>query len=414
MANNVTIVAPGRVQSWRKKMIKQHLLSSFWDQGSNRFSHNEPVSVSARTQKPTTIVHKVTDELKEGQDRVTMLSLRKPAVTPIFGPNPAEGNEYKNTTLSFSCFFNNQRVPMVVTSNSVAGRMGKYYNLAEATADTINEVYMEQTDYDHERALIDGCDETLSNASYWQSSTYGSFLNAPCEDTLHPNIYVDGQAAKNTWSETRATAISNLYTLANNLTTSNVFGLAALDRIALLASRTTIALPGFAGNSDVKWILKLSDAQWHQLITEASTGFRDLLKYTEKGLDRAIKGWEGSYKGVGIVVSQRSAIGLFADAALTFKYAKPSGDERARVAKASGSGTCEVAALMGPGHLALCEIMEVDFERDGKDYNFNKNMCGERIRGTQRADLDSTVAPTSGRLNQSGFLYLTATTAGVV
>jgi hypothetical protein len=414
--SHTTVVDPGRVLSWRRKGIKQQLLNCLWDQLSNRFSFNQTVPGAGDREIPKTVFHKVSDSFNEGEYKTTMLSLRKPNATAIIGPNSAEGKEYKNTTKIVSIFYNVQRFPMAMKDRSVAGRTNNFYKIAEATADVISTLMAEQTDYDTSKAVIEGAEVALTDSAYWENSEYGSEISVPLSQVLHPNIYMEGVSAKNTWNTSFATAVTSLATAVDTeMTSSHGCGLASLDRIHLIASRTIAAIGGMAGVNEIKWCLVLSDAQWYQLSTESTTGWRDLLKYTEKGMDRMINGFQGVYKNMAIFVNQRQPLfNISGSTAGAFQYITPASDGRTRVAKGSNTGTLEVAMLLGAGALGMAEIEELDYEKKGFDYNFNTGMCGTRTKGTQRIDLDSTVAATSARVNESSFLYCTSTTTATV
>jgi len=416
MAHN-TIIAPGRVESWQRKHIKQHLLSSVWDNLSNRTTHNQTVPHTSEKHMPTTVVNKVRDEFREGEYRTTALWVGKPDTAVIAGPNKAEGQEKKVTTKHFTCHYNIQRFAMVVSDKSVGGRTNKFYKLAEGTSVIIGDLFVEQTDYDSERALLEGADETLVNTDYWQDADNPSEINAPVSYVLHPNMYSDATTSKVTWSETYSTAETNLQADIDNLASTNIFDFAALDRIHLIATRTVAPVPG---NGAYKWVLKLTDAQWFQISTETTTNnsIRDLFKHTEKTIDKVITGAEGIYQDMLIVVSQRAAIwDVAGTAGSRAKYHKPSGDTRTR-AQTTGAGTAdgtaEIATLMGNGHLTMAEITETSYISKGFDYDFSKGMVGERARGCQRTDIDNTVAATSARINESGFTYWTATTTNTI
>jgi hypothetical protein len=413
---HTTVVDPGRVISWRRKGIKQQLLNCLWDQLSNRFSFNQTVPGAGDREIPKTVFHKVSDSFNEGEYKTTMLSIRKPNATAIIGPNSAEGKEYKNTTKIVSIFYNVQRFPMAMKDRSVSGRTNNFHKIAEATADVISTLMAEQTDYDTSKAVIEGAEVALTDAAYWENSEYGSDINKPLSQVLHPNIWMEGVAAKNTWDTTFATGVTNLATaIDTEMTSSHGFGLASMDRIHLIASRTIAAIGGMAGVNEIKWCLVLSDAQWYQLSTESTTGWRDLLKYTEKGMDRMINGFQGVYKNIAIFVNQRQPLfNVSGSTTGAFQYITPASDGRTRVAKGSNTGTVECAMLLGAGALGMAEIEELDYEKKGFDYNFNTGMCGTRTKGIQRIDLDNTVAATTARVNESSFLYLTSTTTAVV
>lgn len=413
---HTTIVASGRVQSWKRKTIKQHLFSSVWDQLSNRTHHTQTVPHSREEMVPTTVVHKVSDEFNKGTYQTTCLWVGRPQFKPIAGPNKAEGKERKMTTKHKTINYNVQRFPIVLGDESVDGDTNEFYALAERGVDTIKDLYVESTDYDHERALIEGADEWLTSSSYWEDSEYGSDITTPKSDVLHPNMYVACTTSKVTWSETRATALANLVTDTTGLDSGDTFGIDDLDRIHLIATRTINPIGGIGGNNEVKWVLRLSDAQWYQCTTDSSSGkWRDLLKYTEKGFDRMLEGHIGVYKNMLIIVSQRSPI--FDIENEVFEYVTSASDERTRSQSTNAStqdGTAEIAVLMGLGAIALAEIQEADYVKKGFDYDFSEGMCGIRKRGTERMDIDTTVAATSGRINESSFLYFNASTNAVV
>lgn len=420
MAHNIVVPA-GRVQSWKRKTIKQHLLSSIWDQLSNRSAYTQTVPHSKEKMIPSTVVHKVSDSFNEGTYQTTCLWVGRPQFKPIAGPNKAEGKERKLTTKTKTVNYNVQRFPITLNDRSVGGDISKFYKMAERVSDVIKDLFVESTDYDHERALNEGSDEWLTESEYWEDSENGSEITTPKTKVLHPNMYSDATTAKVVWSETYSTAETNLQAALDDLANTNKFDLAALDRIHLIATRTIVPLGGYSGNTEVKWILKLSDAQWNQLTADVAAGsFRDLLKYTEKGFEMILHGHVGVYKNMLIVVSQRSPVyDLTATAGSRFQYVHSGGDDRVR-AETTGAGnadgTAEIAALLGLGALALAEIEETDYVRKGFDYDFSTGMTGTRSRGTERMDLDTGTSSqvTANRINESSFLYFTATTSDVV
>lgn len=411
-----TLIAGLRVQSWRRKAIKQHLLSSVWDQMSNRVSYNDAVPSAKSKTVPTTVFHKVKDSFDEGTQTTTVPWIGKLSVLPLGGPNKAEGNESRLATKMRRVAYNTQRVPIIINDQSVDGDLTKYYRMAEQAVDRVKDVFVETTDYCSQRSMLEGADPYLTESEYWDGAEPASQLSAPEAEVLHPNIYVDGVAAKVTYNATYATHETSLNGDADGMATTNIFDLAALDRIALLASRTTLAMDGLAGTK-AKWVLKLSDAQWYQLSTESSTGWRDMLKYTEKGFDRMIDGAQGVYKDMMILVDQRAPLwDLAASAGSRAKYITSAADNRTRAQKTNGNpdGTCEIAMLMGAGALAKAEIKELDFTKKGFDYDFSTGTCGMRAEGTVRMDFDSGTTATSARINQSSFLYFTATTTDTI
>ncbi|MDQ2999885.1 MAG: hypothetical protein M3Y08_01290 [Fibrobacterota bacterium] len=414
----VNVVEAGRVQSWIRKTIKQKMNSSTWDQLSNRYEYSQTVPKSGNISVPKEVVHKITDELKMGQYAVTMLAIRKTGAAVIGGANSAEGKESKPTTKIVSLYFTNQRVPKSLPDMSVSGDMSEFYGIAQATVDMIGNDFVEQTDYDHQSAMIDGCDFFLQDAASWQSSEYGSAINAPQTKVLHPNTYRYAAATgltKNTWSTTYATANTNLATaVASGIAVGDVFTTKTADQAHLLATRTIVPMGGVGGKSEVNYVLKISDAQWFDWTTDTTTsvGWRDLMKYTETGMDRLFNGFVGVYKGMMVITDQRSPLyNVTSSTAGAFQYQTPLADNRVRLVTAANTGTREVFMVMGRGAIGLADVMEMDLVRKSRDYEFVKSICGHRKRGTQRMDLDATVAPTTGRVNESSFIGLTATSA---
>jgi len=414
------VVPPGRVQSWKRRTIKEHIFSSVWDQLSNRAHYTYTVPKSNERKIPTTVVHKVSDAFNEGTFQTTCLWVGRPQFKPIAGPNKAEGRERKLLTRTKTIRYNVQRFPMALNDRSVGGDITRFYKLAEKTADVIRDLFVESTDYDHERALHEGCDEWLSESEFWEDSEYGSELNAPCTVVLHPNQYVESTSSKVTWDPTYATAEANLQTDLTTLDVTDTFGLNSLDRVHLIASRTMNPLGGYGGNNEVKWILKLSDSQWFDLVADTAAGsFRDLLKFQEKGFNMFLHGHVGVYKNMLIMVSQRNPVyALTATAGSRFQYVTSGGDDRTYSVTSDNTtadGVAQIAALMGTGSIALAEIEEMDFIRKGFDYDFSQGMTGTRSRGTERMDLDSD-ATTIGadRFNESSFLYYTMTSAATI
>lgn len=410
-----TLISGLRVQSWRQKAIKEHLQSSVWDQMSNRVSFNDAVPSAKNKTIPSSVVHKVSDSFDEGSQTTTIPWIGKLSVLPLGGPNKAEGNESRLTTKMRRVAYNNQRVPIIINDQSVDGDLTKYYRMAEQAVDRVKDVFVETTDWNSQRAILENADYYLTDEGQWTGAIPASQLSAPESLVLHPNQYVDGTAAKVAFSATYATMEASLKTLQDALATTNIFDLNALDRIALLASRNILKMDGSMNKA--KWVLKISDAQWYQLSTESSTGWRDMLKQTEKGYERMIDGAQGNYKDMMLLIDQRAPIwDLAATAGSRAKYVTPLADNRTRVQKTNSAadGTCEIAVLMGAGTLGKAEIKELDFTKKGFDYDFSTGSCGSRAEGTVRMDFDAGSTPTSARINQSSFLYHTVTTTDTI
>jgi hypothetical protein len=413
------VIEAGRVQSWRRKGIKQHLKNLLFDQLSNRFTFNQTVPGAGERALPTTVVHKVSDSFREGEHKTTMISVRKPRARVIAGPNSASGKEYKGTTKAVSIFYNVQRFPMAVRSKSVSGRMTNFHKIAEGTSDTIHTLMAEQSEVDYDVAMLTGAEQGLWDPAAWEDSEYGSDMNHPLEKVFHPNVYawINGAAVKNTWDPTYATALSNLETLTDTeMDNGDGMSLAAVDKMHLIATRTLAPIGGMNGVNEIKWVVIMSDTAWFQLSQDnATNGARDLFKYTEKGFERVINGWHGVYRNMAFFVRQRSPLLDNTSGTLSIQYMGPWGDDRVPQEKASSDGTMEVTYVCGAGAWGLADIEDLDYEKEGKDYNFNQNMCGIRTKGIMRIDLDDTPqVATANRINETSFVFLTATTAAAI
>lgn len=423
---SMPVIAAARVQSWNRKRIKQHLLSSVWDKISNRWDYNQAVPKGGTQRVPDAVVMKVTDDFKAGEYKTTMISIRKPAATVGGGNNPQEGREYYGSMKAVSLFYNVQRVSMKVRDASVPGRISdKFWQAAEAVSDTLSTIMVEQTDYDHQRATVQGADVFLTEAEFWENAEEPSEISHPLDTVLHPNwyVWVDSALTKNTWSATYATAVSNLETVLDNMDSADIFNVACLDAVYLRASRYTARLQGVSiangklPNTEVMWVLKMGDSQWSQLVTDST--FKDLLKYTESGIEAVVTGFMGVYKGMMIVVDQRSPLALIGSDTCSFQYVTPAADNRTPTAygaspSSTNAATAEIAVLYGAGALGMAEVQEQEIDKKSFDYGFREGMCVARWRGVRRVDLDTTDAATSARINETSFIVSTATTAGVI
>jgi len=415
-----TVVAPALVQAWRRNTIIAHELDLTWGQLSNRYSYTSPVPGASSRKPPSTVVHKVGQDMKNGAYNVTVLAPRKTTMNAIGGGNTALGQEGNSTSKMITVYYNVQRFPRVVGDGTVTGKIAdQFYDLAEACSQEIGDLFERQTDEDHFRALIDGADKFLTSSAYWEDADRPSLITKPLSTVLHPNIYyqINGAATKNTWNATYATALASLENATDTeFDNDDTFSLTSMDIINLIASRNICPLRGLKDNAMVKWVLIISDAQWYQMNvdTTANASIRDLMKYSDDGfkmLMQTLPGFQGIYKNMAVVVSQTSPLFNNTSGTATFQYYTSNGDGRTRVAWVDNAGTAELAFLLGNGALMMADIEDVDYERESLDYNFAKSMCGTRRRGTQRTDLDATVAATSARVNESSFIYMTVTNA---
>jgi hypothetical protein len=416
-----TVVAGGRVQTWIRRSIKQRLDECLYDNLSNRTKHTEPVPSAAKKKLPTTVVNKVSDKFERGVQCTTALWVGKPSTKVIGGPNTAEGNEKKVSTKMVRVYYNNQRFPLQVGDESVAGDAQEFYQMADDTSKVISDLFTEQTEYDYNRAMCEGADELLTESEYWEDSDKGSEITTPMSKVIHPNVYVStASVSKVTYSETYSTYETSIQTAATALTSSHGMSMANLDAIWLRCTRTVIPIMGTKYRKNgVKWVVIMSDASYQQLITSTTSNasFRDILKHCKDGMEDLITGSIGIYRNMLLIVAQRQPVyNVAGSAGSRFEYVTPEADNRTRAQTTDGStadGSAELTYVAGNGAWMHATVKSMDYKHKGFDYDFAEGMCGQRACGTVRTDLDSTVAPTSARTNESSFIWMTATTTAV-
>jgi hypothetical protein len=89
-------------------------------------------------------------------------------------------------------------------------------------------------------------------------------------------------------------------------------------------------------------------------------------------------------------------------------------DGRTPVAKTTtGSGTVELSRMLGKGAVGAATIKDLDFVEKDFDYGFSKGLAAQQAVGCERMDLVNT-ALTAKPLNQSSFVYATATPANIL
>lgn len=414
--SRITVIPAALVQTWTKKLIKQHLLSSVWDQLSNQFSVNMPIPMQKSMPMPSAVVMKVTDEFKSGSFRTTMISLIKGGSAPTDGPNILYGKETRATMQEVGLFYNVKRFARPIGDESVEGDVAQYYKIAELTAGLITSDFVEDNDYDHQKATVEGAADNLTSASAWQNSDKGTSINAPLAVVLHPKIYcwISGALTLNVWSATDATARSNLATNVASMASTDTFNMSLVDLICDRAARFVLKLPGMQGEKEISWVCKISNNQWLQLLTSAAAGsVQDRFKYNTAEMDKVVTGYFGVYRNVLWIVDQRSPLcNLTGGNAIAFQYITNLADNRVTVVPTGTVGTFEVAMLYGNGALGMAVKEELNFiKKDSIDYSFEETMAGQKKMGVRRIDLDATDAATSARRNQSSFLVLTSTNA---
>jgi hypothetical protein len=162
----------------------------------------------------------------------------------------------------------------------------------------------------------------------------------------------------------------------------------------------------------------LSERQAQQLTTETGAGtWRELMTDAGKrGIDnRAISGIIGNYKRTLWLSDERAPIWNTAAAAPDdyIEFYKIQ-DERNPVAKtAPGTGTCELARMTGRGAVGAATIKDLDFVDKDFDYGFSHGLAAQQATGCERMDLINTALSVKP-LNQSSFVYATATPANIL
>lgn len=419
--SHTTVVEPGRVQSWIRRTIKQQALECTFDQLSNRSSHLTPADEHSSKKIPTTVINKVSDKFNRGVMSTTAMWIGKPQMAVVGGPNTAEGNERKATTKIIRVFYNNQRFPLVLGDESVAGDAMEFYQAAEDTSLMIEDLFAEQADYDYFHAACEGGDPQLVNSSFWEDSDKGSEITTPMSKTIHPNIWCDSSGTKVTYHQTYSTFETSLQTAATALANTHIMSIAALDKIWLKCIRTLVPVRDASFRTQgIKWVVMMSDASYQQLVTSttANASMRDMFKHTKGGLEKIISGSFGVYRNMLLIVAPRQPIyDLTQDAGSRFRYVTPLADNRTRTETTNAStadGSAEITLVMGNGALQHATVKEMDYKRKGFDYDFSEGMCGQKACGTVRSDIDLTVAASASRKNESSLLYLTASTSAVI
>lgn len=408
------VIPAARVQQWRKKLIPQLILYSLFGQLSNQYSVAHTLPKASERKMPSAVVMRVTDEFSNGAYKCTIPAARKPSTTVVRGPNPAAGRENKPQMMMVDAYWNIKRIPYELRDESVEGDILKYYAWAEQTASYITNDFVEDNDYDHQMATIEGADISLWDPAAWQDSEKGSNIANPLERTLHPNFYAwtAGKLVKNSWSHTYATALSNLETKLDDMTVSDTFNLKTLKAIHFLATRLVAPLGGFQGDKSIKWVLKISDVQWNQLFNDVGTGtVSDEFRYVETGFQKLYSGEMKIFRGILIVVDQRSPLAKIESSTVSFQYVTAAGDARSPVATNANAntGTVELAVLYGNGALVEAVKQDVTFKQQrSQDFGFEEALCGIAKRAVRRTDLDTASVATAARKNESSFIVATA------
>jgi len=209
----------------------------------------------------------------------------------------------------------------------------------------------------------------------------------------------------------------------NALTTADTFSLASLDSMVHQADRSNgVQLQKLAwksGDKSVQYVGKLSETQSQQLTTETGAGtWRELMSEAGKrGVDnRAISGVIGVYKRTLWLTDERAPLWdatTATDDTDRIQFFRGPNDLRLPTVKGAGSGTCEMAVMCGRGMIGAAKIKDLDFISKDFDYGFSHGLAAQQSCGFERMDLLNDGA-TGKPLNQSSFVYATATPATVL
>lgn len=434
------IVDPLRVRAWERKMKKQLILESVWEQFSNRTTETTQIPNGKAYKMPTDVVHRVSDQFDPGVQYTSIPSMDKLKRKGQGGSQSVLGNEEKPKLRYAKVHYNVQRKGVTFADGSVDGDLTMAYNIAEQRVDLLTDYFKELSDYNYTRALIEGADEYLTEAEYW---TGDNITSAPTGKVMHPNVYYAGQTTAITHAGTFSTDITAVRTALNTkytTTTTNAgtykFTKTQLDKLIKLATRYVMPLSWkqAEGGNKVRWIIVISKNQAEELGAETAAGswYETMKDAGKRGLkNRAITGIFGYYRECLIVVNERQPLfdctvsGWDADEAV--QYVKPwnddgstssiyTGDNRTAVVKSGtndtdGAGTCEIAMVLGKGAIGAAEVKKLAFHNEDSDYKFNKSYEARRSEGCQRLDFltASSGYDQAGLVNWSSLLFFTPT-----
>jgi hypothetical protein len=366
------------------------------------------------------VVQWVTDSFAKGIQKTTIPFLQKLQDLGQGGWQKVEGNEETPQMRFKTISYNLQRKGLAVVDESVEGDMTEYYSIASHKIQLLTDYFSELTDYNFQRALLRGADEYLTDAQYWNGQT---LTTAPVTESYHPNFLVNGGSAPVTYNATDATYGASIQAAVDALTGANNFDLAAADSIVFQADYSQgIKLQKLAwksGANSVQYVNMLSERQAQELTTQTGSGtWRELMTDAGKrGIDnRAISGVIGVYKRTLWLSDERAPIWDTTTATSNtdrIQFYKIQ-DGRAPIAKAStGTGTVEMSRMMGKGAIGAAIIKDLDFVEKDFDYGFSQGLAAQQATGCERMDLVNT-ALTAKPLNQSSFVYATATPSNIL
>jgi hypothetical protein len=417
-----------QVQAWQKTMQKELILNSVWEQLSNRVEVSQPVPNSKGMDKvPDSVVISVSDDFNPGTRQTTIPFLAKLNAQGQGGRQKVDGNEEIPGLKFKPVRYNIQRKGVALEEESVDGDLNRFYRIGSMGRQLLTDYFTELSDYNYHRALLQGADEYLTQAAYWDGA---SVSTPPATIKTLPNVYFRGGTAKIVYDVTEATYTAAIQTALNALTSAgNPFSLTALDAMIFIASQTLIPLKWSTKGNPVNYVFLLTEFQARELMdTTVSNSWSSLMRDADvRGdMNRQIQGVIGVYRGALCIVNPRAPLWDTTTALPTddrIGYIKPwssgahqnqAGTATPRTAKTgAGTGTIELALALGRGALGSAKIKETRFDEEKKDYNFYKGLAAMRAEGCERMDFNIQTPTTLSILNQTSFAYGTASPSTV-
>lgn len=410
-----------QVQTWEQDSEHQFIERSVWSQLSNRMHQSDPIpNVYGMDEVPDAVILDVSDKFTQGNWKTTLPWVGKIAAKMLYGRARAKGNE-RNLEMKFrDIYYNNQRQTVNTGERTVDGREADFYKYGKEAVAALTDNRVEQMDFDLQRTIIEGSPEHLTLSTAWTGPSHAS---AAMSRKFHPNFYANGASSAVTYSTTLNTHEGNIQTAADALTTSqNAFDLDAVESIAELAHETIIPLGWRTKGELINYVCLISpyqardlrrDSEWKELFAAADV---------RGDLNRAISGVFGVYRNVLWIVDERSPIwntGGSANAyvcyktpactkAIPFQNAAEATISRSGKTAAS-SGTVEMARLLGKRAIGRTMPLKNRLVRDSDDYDFFHGAACDWAWGAARLDYDIHTPTSTSYVNDSSFVYMTAT-----
>jgi hypothetical protein len=417
-----------QIQSWASTMQKELIRRSPWEQMSNLTVETTEIPTKKDMKTvPDAVIIKLGGEFDEGSFQLTIPLVGKLNTIGKFGREIVDGSEEAPALKFKAVNYNVERKGISIQEMSVDGQQDRFYKIGAKGTPMLTTYFMELTDFNCHRAIVEGASWALTETAYW---TGGSFSTPPQVRKYNPTVMKRGGSAVATYSTVLATYEGNIQAYIDSLTTAgNPFSLVGLDAVI---NEMCLRLLPLSWKDSVDFVLLLSDFQCRELQDSTSTtGWSALMRAADPreynagkenaGDDnRAISGILGIYRRTLIINNGRAPIWDTSKAANGYVgYFKPwtsGGYQNAanvvitRAAKTgAGVGTCEIAIGLGKGAIGNPIIKQLNFEEQEKDYNFNKGVCGGRMAGWVRMDFDIASPTATSIQNQTSLLYFTPT-----